>query len=350
MSNDKVRVLIVDDSAFIRHLLKEILNSDPMIEVIDTASDALIARQKIKNLNPDVLTLDIEMPNMNGLDFLERLMSLRPMPVVMISSLTEHGAQETIRALELGAVDYVAKPNRNLEEAMISISQEICEKVKTAAAARVRARTQQQSSSLSSNVIQPTSRIITSNRFILIGSSTGGVEALTEVICKLPDTCPPILVTQHMPEKFTASFAARLDKSSQLTVHEASDGQIIQPNNVYLAPGGYHLGVRKSGGSYVTTINDGSLVSGHKPSVDFLFNSAANVLPAKQIIAVIMTGMGRDGAEGLKKLSDLGAITLGQNEASCVVYGMPRAAKELGGVQKEIHLNEISTTLVQLCS
>lgn len=349
MSQKKISVLVIDDSAFMRHLLTTILESDPMIEVLDTASDPIIARNKIKNLNPDVLTLDIQMPNMNGLDFLERIMAHRPMPVVMISSLTEVGAQETLKALELGAVDFVTKPMRDIEKAMYVMSIEICEKVKMAATAKIRVKTQNQVLNPQHAVVPSLERMVTHHRFVTIGASTGGVEAISEIINSLPSVCPPILMAQHMPEKFTTSFAARLNKTSNLDVHEAIDGQIIEPNNVYLAPGSYHMGVRKSGSHYVIQLNDGPLVNGHRPSVDYLFQSIAHTIPAKQVIGFLLTGMGRDGASGLKQLRDLGAKTYGQNEASCVVYGMPRVAKEIGAIEKELHLNEIATTIVQSC-
>ncbi len=347
MENKKISVLIVDDSAFIRHLLTEILNSDPEIIVLDTASDPVIARSKIKALNPDVLTLDIQMPNMNGLDFLERLMAHRPMPVVMVSSLTEVGAVETLKALELGAVDFVTKPTRDIDKAMHGLAAEICEKVKVAAKAKLRAKPHGQAGSSVAKTPQFPKHINTANKFVVIGSSTGGVEALTEIITCLPATCPPILITQHMPEKFTASFAARLNKTSNLVVHEAVDGQLIEANNVYIAPGSYHMGVRKSGSGYVIHLNDGPLINGHRPSVDYLFQSVANVISPQQLHAYILTGMGKDGAAGMKQLRDLGAHTVGQNEATCVVYGMPKAAKEAGAVQKELNLNEIAINIVQ---
>jgi two-component system chemotaxis response regulator CheB len=345
----KTTVLVVDDSAYMRRLISDVLNSDPEIEVLDTASDPLIARNKLKNLNPDVMTLDIQMPNMNGLEFLERIMAHRPMPVIMISSLTENGADETIKALELGAVDYVTKPTRDIEQSIARITAEICEKVKMAARAKLKVKTVQQISNPEHIILAGDAPKNTSNRYIAIGSSTGGVEALSEIINSLPPSCPPILITQHMPEKFTTSFAARLNKTSSLTVHEAVDGQLIESNHVYLAPGGYHLGVRKVGGRFVTQLNDGALISGHKPSVDYLFTSIAHTIPAAQVTAFILTGMGKDGAQGLKKLKDLGADTYGQNEASCVVYGMPRVAKELNAVKKEINLNEVATYIMQSC-
>ena len=349
----KIRVLIVDDSAFMRHLLKEILNGDPSIEVVDTASDPLIARTKIKALNPDVLTLDIQMPNMNGLDFLEKLMALRPIPVVMISSLTESGANETIKALELGAVDYVTKPHKDLEHEMGRISEEICSKVKIASKAKLRGSLISRyapASETDQKILTPKGPLNVRNKYIAIGASTGGVEALFEVICSLPEGCPPIVIVQHMPEKFTASFAQRLDRYSKLTVHEAMSDMKLEAGHVYLAPGGKHFAIKKAGPHYVTHVfDDQALVSGHRPSVDVLFESMAQHV-GNQTIAFLMTGMGKDGAQGLKKLKDAGAMTYGQNEASCVVYGMSRAAKEINAVTKEIHLNQIATTIVGSCS
>jgi two-component system chemotaxis response regulator CheB len=276
-------------------------------------------------------------------------MARRPMPVVMVSSLTEVGATETLKALELGAVDYVTKPMRDIEQAMKKISAEICEKVKIAAVAKI--KTPDISEKKVSHEILSTSntKVNNANKYVLIGASTGGVDAISKIINALPPTCPPVLIAQHMPEKFTTSFAARLDKSSQLTVYEATDGMQLKPGHVYLAPGAYHLGVRKSNGTFVTHLNDGPQVSGHKPSVDYLFSSAASTIPGKNIIAFILTGMGKDGAQGLKQLKDLGAKTYGQSEASCVVYGMPRAAKELGSIEKELNLNEIAINIMQFC-
>lgn len=346
---NKIKVLVIDDSAFIRSLLSNILNNDPMIEVVDTACDPIEAKEKIKTLNPDVLTLDIQMPNMNGLEFLERLMAHRPMPVVMISSLTELGAAETIKALELGAVDFVTKPKRDIERSIKELSLAICEKIKIAAQAQI-IHKKTIKLSQAKNVHGNLEDVKILDHYIVIGSSTGGVEALSEIITNLPAVCAPILITQHMPEKFTTSFAARLNKTSALTVHEAQDGQPILPNNVYLAPGGYHMGIRKLASSFAIQLNDGPLINGHKPSVDFLFESVAQYIPCPKVCGIILTGMGKDGAVGLKKLKEKGALTYGQNEASCVVYGMPRAAQEIDAVKKELNLNEIATHIMRFCT
>lgn len=346
----KIKVLIIDDSAFIRHLLVNVFNKDPEIEVVGTANDPIIAKTLINQLNPDVLTLDIQMPNMNGLEFLERLMSHRPMPVIMISSLTEQGAEETIKALELGAVDYIAKPTKEIEKNFEKLTSTICHKIKVAATAKISIRdfSVKTKQSLSDDIkIQ---NIKVHNRFIAIGASTGGVEAISTVLNALPEKIPPILIAQHMPEKFTTSFAARLNRSSNLTVYEAQDGQILEPGCVYLAPGKYHLGVKRTGMNFSTYLNDGLEVNGHKPSVDFLFSSMAKIMTGNQVCAFLLTGMGKDGAKGLKELKNIGAKTYGQDKSSCVVYGMPRVAFEIGAVEKELNINEIATYIMQFCN
>lgn len=350
MTEKKIKVLIIDDSAFIRHLLVNVFKQDSDIEVVGTANDPIIAKTLINQLNPDVLTLDIQMPNMNGLDFLERLMSHRPMPVIMISSLTEQGAEETIKALELGAIDYITKPTREIEKNFEKLSSTICHKIKIAAAAKIKVKDLSVKAKPFQIDDSSFQNIKVHNRFIALGASTGGVEALSTVINALPEKTPPILIAQHMPEKFTTSFAARLDRSSKLRVYEAQDGQILEPGCVYLAPGKYHLGVKKMGMSYATYLNDGLEVNGHKPSVDFLFDSMAKSMIGNQICAFLLTGMGKDGAYGLKKLKDLGAKTYGQDKASCVVYGMPRVAFEIGAVEKELNINEIATYIMQFCT
>jgi two-component system chemotaxis response regulator CheB len=265
-------------------------------------------------------------------------MSHRPIPVVMISSLTEQGAEETIKALELGAIDYITKPTREIEKNFEKLSSTICHKIKVAASAKVSVRSfSSQSKPLQFDEAK-IQQIKVHNRFIAIGASTGGVEAISTVINSLPEKTPPILIVQHMPEKFTTSFAARLNRSSKLTVYEAEDGQILEPSSVYLAPGKYHLGVKKMGESYSTYLNDGLDINGHKPSVDFLFNSMANMMIGNQICAFLLTGMGKDGAHGLQKLKEKGAKTYAQDKASCVVYGMPRVAFEISAIEKELNI------------
>ena len=333
-----VRVLVVDDSATMRGLISACLRRDPEIEVIGSAGDPLEARQAIKDLNPDVITLDIEMPNMSGLEFLEKIMRLRPMPVVMVSTLTQAGADETLRALELGAVDCVAKPT-SLVGGGQALS-ELAAKVKAAAGARVRAR---------SETPQPAADkdFAPSGHLVAIGSSTGGVEALLTVLSNYPANCPPTVITQHMPATFTRSFAARLDRATPAQVQEAYHGAPIEAGKVYLAPGGEtHLEVVRSGGLRCR-LRQGDTVSGHRPSVDALFTSVASAAGAAAV-GVILTGMGRDGAGGLAAMRAAGARTLGQDEATSVVYGMPRCAFEAGAVERQAPLEKIGPLILQL--
>jgi two-component system, chemotaxis family, protein-glutamate methylesterase/glutaminase len=336
-----IRVLIVDDSALMRALLSDLLGADPGIVVVGTASDPLIARDRIKALNPDVITLDVEMPRMDGIAFLEKIMTLRPMPVLMVSSLTQAGADTTLRALELGAVDYVAKPMIDLKQGMQALREELIAKVKVAAGARVRSHG------------APPARLAgagyqSSERVVAIGASTGGVEALQEILYALPADSPAIVVTQHMPPVFTSSFARRLDAACAVAVAEASHDARVLPGHVYIAPGGRHLEIGRSGADYVCRIHDGELVSGHRPSVDVLFRSVARSAGANAV-GVILTGMGRDGALGLAEMRAAGARTLGQDEASCLVYGMPKAAREQGGVETELGLAHIAGEVLRLC-
>lgn len=340
----KIKVLIVDDSSFMRQALTQILSSDPSIEVVGAAHDPYMARDMVKQLNPDVMTLDIQMPKMDGLTFLEKVMTLRPMPVVMISTQTESGASATIQALELGAVDYVAKPSEDLTRSIADLAQEIKEKVKVASRARVRPLVKSTEKIVASDV----SNVNVHHKIIAIGASTGGVEALSDIICALPKRTPPILITQHMPEKFTTSFARRLNTLADIMVVEAEEGHKLMPSTVYLAPGNKHMRLAFINGNYVIRLDDGPLVSGHKPSVDVLFHSCAEVCP-KNVIGVILTGMGRDGAEGLKHLRESGARTIGQDESTSLVYGMPKAAKDMGGVMQELPLNQIPKKVMELC-
>ncbi|WP_454761547.1 protein-glutamate methylesterase/protein-glutamine glutaminase [Caulobacter segnis] len=339
----KIRVLVVDDSATMRSLITAALNRDPDIEVVGGAGDPFEARGMIKALNPDVVTLDIEMPNMNGIEFLEKIMRLRPMPVVMVSTLTQAGAEMTLRALELGAVDCVGKPAdaTGTQEALA----EIVAKVKIAARASVRTNAGAAPASA------PARRkdFMPSGDIVAIGSSTGGVEALLSILTLFPETCPPTVITQHMPATFTASFAARLDRASGAKVQEATDGALLEPGKVYVAPGGAtHLEVVRSAGLRCRLVQ-GDPVSGHRPSVDVLFNSVAAAVGDKAVGA-ILTGMGRDGAQGLLAMRKAGAKTLGQDEASCVVYGMPRSAFELGAVEKQVSLSHMGQSILDLAS
>jgi len=340
----KLRVLIVDDSALMRQMLAAILTSDPMIEVVGTAPDPLVARDKIKTLAPDVMTLDVEMPGMDGLAFLEKVMALRPMPVVMVSSLTANGAAVTLRAMELGAVDVFCKPDDSAAGGLGRHAAELIEKVKAAGSARVRPR---------APVIAPLPRLSTaqvyasSDRLVAIGASTGGVEALRAIICALPPDAPPIVIAQHIPPRFSASFAERLDGLAAVRVKEATDGERILAGHVLIAPGDRHLRVRRSGAALIVRTEDGPLVSGHKPSVDALFHSVAETCGAKAV-GVILTGMGRDGADGLLAMRRAGADTVGEDESSCVVYGMPKAAREGGGVMRELPLGRIAEEILRL--
>ena len=333
-----VRVVVVDDSPTMRGLIGALLRRDPEIDVVGFAGDPHEARQAIKDLNPDVITLDIEMPNMNGLDFLERIMRLRPMPVVMVSTLTQAGAEATLKALELGAVDCIGKPSNTIEARSGLV--ELADKVKAAAKARVRPSS------------MPAPRTATafsgSNDVIAIGASTGGVEALLNVISHFPANCPPTVITQHMPATFTKSFAARLDRATAASVSEAVDGAPLQPGFIYLAPGGEaHLEVVKSGPGLKCRLREGEPVSGHRPSVDVLFASVAAACgPAA--VGAILTGMGRDGAASLKTMRNAGARTVGQSEESCVVYGMPRVAHEMGGVEHQVTLDKIGPMILTL--
>jgi two-component system chemotaxis response regulator CheB len=342
-----IRVLVVDDSALMRQLLSGMLSSDSGIQVVDTAPDPLVARDKIKRLNPDVLTLDIEMPRMDGIAFLEKLMALRPMPVVMISSLTQKGADVTLRALELGAVDFVSKPALNVQAGLAAKQAEIVAKVKSAAQAKVQRLTAADGAAAQPLRVGP--GYSSTEKIIAIGASTGGVEALHCVLRSMPADSPAILVTQHMPELFTASFASRLDGFCSVRVAEAKNGQRILPGHVYIAPGSQHLKLGRSGANYVCVVEGTERVSGHCPSVDVLFHSVA-MFAGQNSVGVILTGMGKDGAEGLLAMRNAGARTVGQNEASCVVYGMPRVACELGAVETELPLTRIAEQILNLCA
>jgi two-component system chemotaxis response regulator CheB len=344
-----ITVLIVDDSALIRKIFAEVLSSAPGIEVVGVAVDAQDARQKIKQLNPDVLTLDIEMPGMDGLSFLEKIMTLRPMPVIMVSTLTQKGAGETIRALEIGAVDYLGKPvHSQTRDTLMVLREDLVEKVRMAAQANVIHRSTATAQE-DSNVISYSPYSGVEQRMIAIGSSTGGVEALRDIFLTLPANCPPIVMTQHMPASFTGSFTKRLDGLSQLTVAEAHNGAKLLPGHAWLAPGGKQLTVVKRPTGLVCKVEEGPLVSGHCPSVDVLFESAA-IAAGSKAVGVILTGMGKDGAEGLLKMRKAGAYTIGQSQSSCVVYGMPRVAMEVGAVQKQLPLLDISADMLAYCA
>ncbi len=339
-----IRVLVVDNSALMREMISTMLSSDPEIEVVGAVPDPLVAREKIKQLNPDVLTLDVEMPRMDGISFLEKIMTLHPMPVVMISSLTQEGAEATMRALELGAVDFIAKPTMNLQSGLKAKQEEIVAKVKAASRARVQKRDPHPGGGIA---LKRPVNYSSTEKVILIGASTGGVEALHHVILQMPPDSPAILITQHMPEQFTASFARRLDNSAQIRVSEAKDGERVLPGHAYIAPGDRHLRLGRSGANYICAVKGTERVSGHCPSVDVLFHSAAESA-GKNAIGVILTGMGKDGADGLLAMRKSGAHTVGQDEASCVVYGMPKVANEVGGVESELPLTKIAQEIMNL--
>ncbi|MDX5630691.1 MULTISPECIES: chemotaxis response regulator protein-glutamate methylesterase [unclassified Brenneria] len=338
---NKIKVLCVDDSALMRQIMTEIINSHPDMEVVATAPDPLVARDLIKKFNPQVLTLDVEMPRMDGLDFLEKLMRLRPMPVVMVSSLTGKGSEITLRALELGAIDFVTKPQLGIREGMLAYSELIAEKIRMAAKARLPQRRQ---SNEPMAIIQHTP-LLSSEKLIAIGASTGGTEAIRHVLQPLPPTSPALLITQHMPPGFTKSFAERLNKLCQITVKEAEDGERVLPGHAYIAPGARHLELARSGANYQVRLNDGPPVNRHRPSVDVLFRSVAQYA-GRNAVGVILTGMGNDGAAGLLELHQAGAYTLAQNEASCVVFGMPREAIAMGGVDEVVDLHQVSQRML----
>ncbi len=342
-----IKVLVVDDSALIRALLKEIIQADPELELVGQAPDAYVARDLIKQLNPDVLTLDVEMPRMDGLTFLEKLMHGHPMPVVMISSLTEQGSEATFRAMELGAVDFVAKPKLGIREGMQAYAEEICYKIKAASLARLIPRSAKPVMPVDDAPRSGAPRpIIGTEKLIAIGASTGGTEAIKDVLLGLPADSPGIVITQHMPPGFTRSFAERLNRMSRLTVVEAKGGERILPGHAFLAPGDKHLLVERSGANYVTRLSDAEPVRRHKPAVDPMFRSVAQCA-GRNVIACLLTGMGKDGAQGMLEIRQAGGYTVAQNEATCVVYGMPREAVAIGGAEDILPLGEIAEALLQ---
>jgi two-component system, chemotaxis family, protein-glutamate methylesterase/glutaminase len=346
MTGKKIRVLVVDDSALIRGVLTDILSSDPAIEVVGVAPDPYVARDKIKTLNPDVLTLDVEMPKMDGLTFLQKLMAGHPMPVVMISSLTEQGAATTLQALESGAVDFVTKPSVDIQNGIEDLAQQITSKVKIAAQANVKKRTPPVDCADRIKALAAQSAMLkTTDTIIAIGASTGGTEALRELLEVLPPNTPPIVMTQHMPEQFTKSFANRLNELCQIGVKEAKEGDSVIPGQALLAPGNYHMELRRSGARYYVSLNQQPPVNRHRPSVDVMFRSVARYAGGNSL-GVILTGMGNDGAAGMLEMKQAGAMNFAQDEASCVVFGMPKEAIKAGGVDKILPLSEIPGALL----
>jgi two-component system, chemotaxis family, protein-glutamate methylesterase/glutaminase len=345
----KTRVVVVDDSALVRGLLAEIINRQPDMQCVGAASDPLVAREMIRNLDPDVITLDVEMPRMDGLDFLARLMRLRPMPVVMVSTLTERGADVTLKALELGAIDFVAKPKIGVADGLRQLGEDITDKVRTAARAQVRrlaAPNAEATAAPTKPVTVASLGRLSTEKILFVGASTGGTEATRELLINLPADFPAVMITQHMPPGFTRSYAARLDGLCRIRVKEAADGERVLPGHAYIAPGGMHLSVERSGANYVARVRDGDPVNRHKPSVEVLFRSAAQVV-GPNALGVMLTGMGADGAKAMRELRDAGAWNLCQDEASCVVFGMPREAIAQGAAHEVLPLQRIAPALIE---
>ena len=346
----KTRVVVVDDSALVRSLLTEIINRQPDMECIGSASDPFAAREMIRNLNPDVITLDVEMPRMDGIDFLSKLMRLRPMPVVMVSTLTERGAEVTLKALELGAVDFVAKPKIGVADGLKQLADEITEKVRTASKARVAKPPTPVHAAPGSAAAAPKAPPqsigrLSTEKLIFIGASTGGTEATKEVLMNLPPDSPGVVITQHMPPGFTKSYANRLDGLCKIRVKEAVDGERVLPGHAYIAPGGFHLSVERSGANYIARVTDGEPVNRHKPSVEVLFESAARVV-GQNALGIMLTGMGADGAKAMRTMKDAGSYNVCQDEATCVVFGMPREAIAHGAANEVLPLNKIAQHVI----
>jgi two-component system chemotaxis response regulator CheB len=339
-----IRVVVVDDSALVRSVLASLINREPDMQVVGTAADPYEARERIRELDPDVVTLDVEMPRMDGIAFLERLMRLRPTPVVMVSTLTQRGAETTLRALELGAVDFVAKPTQDVQANFEVLARELIGKLRVAAQARVR-RHENAPAAVAPAMARAAASSIATDRLVAIGSSTGGTEAVRVILAALPAEMPGIVITQHMPPGFTSSFAARLDSLCKLRVKEAAHGETVLRGHAYIAPGGKHLRVERGGAGFVLRIDDGEPVNRHKPSVDVLFRSVAQCA-GKRATGVMLTGMGGDGAQAMREMRDRGAYNFVQDEASCVVFGMPREAIAAGAADEIVPLGQIAQKLV----
>lgn len=350
----KIRVLIVDDSALVRQVLGEILSSDPGIEIMATAADPIIAAEKIRNEIPDVITLDIEMPRMDGLTFLEKIMTQRPMPVVICSSLADTGSETALKALEYGAVEIIQKPRLGLKQFMEESKVKICDAVKAAAAARLRPRCismrVEPKLSADSVIQKPKGRamIQTTEKVVVVGASTGGTEALRIFLQAMPLDAPGTVIVQHMPEHFTTAFAKRLDSICRISVKEAEDNDTVMPGRALIAPGNRHMLLKRSGARYYVDIKDGPLVSRHRPSVDVLFRSAARYA-GRNAVGVIMTGMGDDGAKGMLEMKNTDAFTIAQDEHTCVVFGMPHEAIRLNAVDKILPLDKIAVEVLRRC-
>ena len=353
----KTRVIVVDDSALVRSMLTEIINRQSDMECIGAAADPLVAREMIRNMNPDVITLDVEMPRMDGIDFLSKLMRLLPMPVVMVSTLTERGADVTLKALELGAIDFVAKPKIGVADGLKQLANDITDKIRVASKARIHRLPSAPAatgavttgtgatSKPAAPLVSASLGRLSTEKIIFIGASTGGTEATKEVLITLPADSPAVVITQHMPPGFTRSYAARLDGLCKISVKEASDGERILPGHAYIAPGGMHLSVERSGANYIARVQDGDPVNRHKPSVEVLFRSAARTV-GPNAIGVMLTGMGADGAKAMREMKDAGAYCVAQDEASCVVFGMPREAIAAGAVNEVLPLGKITSHLM----
>jgi two-component system, chemotaxis family, protein-glutamate methylesterase/glutaminase len=346
----KTRVVVVDDSALARRLLAEIINRHPDMECVGAASDPYVAREMISSLSPDVITLDVEKTRKDGLDFLARLMRLRPLPVVMVSTLTERGAEATLRALELGAIDYVAKPKLGISEGIRALAADIADKIRIAACAHVRRPRSAARGNDAEDAARPRAvrrlGLLSTEKIILIGASTGGTEATREVLMSLPPDAPAVLITQHMTPGFTKGYAKRLDGLCRIRVKEAADGERVLPGHAYVAPGGLHLAVERSGANYIARVLDGDPVNRHKPSVEVLFQSGARVV-GPNAFGIMLTGMGNDGAKAMKEMRDAGSYNLCQDEASCVVFGMPREAIAHGAAHEVLPLSQIAPHLIQ---
>jgi two-component system chemotaxis response regulator CheB len=349
----KTRVVVVDDSALVRSLLSAIIDRQSDMECVGAAADPIIAREMIRTLDPDVITLDVEMPRMDGIDFLAKLMRLRPTPVVMVSTLTERGADVTLRALELGAIDFVAKPKIGVADGLQQLAQEITDKVRIASKARLRKPAPSVAGLVAGAVTTappapPVASLgrLSTEKIIFIGASTGGTEATKEVLVHLPPDCPAVLITQHMPAGFTKSYAARLDGLCRIRVAEARDGERILPGHAYIAPGGLHLSVERSGANYIARVQETEAVNRHRPSVEVLFKSAARVV-GPNALGIMLTGMGADGATAMKEMRDAGSYNLVQDEASCVVFGMPREAIAAAAAHEVLPLTQIAPRLVE---